>query len=328
MNDPRPLIIYHADCADGFTAAWVARRFFMRNLDIEPELRRGIYGQGAVTEADCAGREVYLLDFSYRREHVESLARVAKSLTVLDHHESAWKEWGEMGEPGSGKEGLLYAVGPLHVYFRRDQSGAMMAWMHFNPNWNPKPPERSIAKAMLQEVLNSKLDMGALTLVSYVQDRDLWKFELPDSRAINAWIFSYEYTTKNWDIMADLLDDHKIRDRIVSEGAAIERKHLKDIREFLDLGVRPMTIGGVEAPTANIPYHWGSDAGHVLLERFPDAPFAATYFERGDGQRVFGLRSRPGGTNVAEIARALGGGGHPNAAGFSKPRGWDGDPEA
>lgn len=308
MNEPVPLIVFHADCADGFTAAWVAHRFFTKVMGVTPELRRGVYGQGAVTPEDCEGRDVYLVDFSYRRPHVEAMAKKAKSICILDHHESAWKEWGTMGEPGSGREGLRYEDGNIYAYFRRDQSGAMVTWMHFNPNAPGK-----------------HLDMWALRLVEYVQDRDLWQFKLPDSRALNAFIFSYEYTLENWERLANVFNNQAEIADAVAEGLAIERKHFKDIKEFLALGARTMVLAGQTVPVANVPYHWCSDAARILLDDFAQAPFAATYYDRGDGRRVFSLRSNEGGANVADIARSYGGGGHPHSSGFEQPIGWEGD---
>lgn len=325
--DKAPLIVYHADCADGFTAAWVAHRHFQA-LGIEPELRRGIYGQGAVCEADVAGRDVYLLDFSYRRAHIEALAAAARSLTLLDHHESAWKEWGEIAPEGSGHEGLLVERGNMHVYFRRDQSGAMMAWMHFNPNYQV-PAASAQDRAFIRHALgmdHGRLDMEAVELVRYVEDRDLWRFALPQSREVNAWIFSHPYDLAEWDELAYVLNRDELKSFAIREGRAIERKHFKDIKEFAALAVTDMLIGGRLVAAVNCPYHWGADMGHHLLAEYPAIPFAATWYERSDGRRVFGLRSRKGSdVNVAEIAKAYGGGGHPNAAGFDMPSGWAGD---
>jgi nanoRNase/pAp phosphatase (c-di-AMP/oligoRNAs hydrolase) len=61
-----------------------------------------------------------------------------------------------------------------------------------------------------------------------------------------------------------------------------------------------------------------SEACAMLLERYPDAPFSAYYFDRADGLRQWGLRSI-GSFDVSKIAAKFGGGGHRNAAGFQTP---------
>jgi len=288
--DKAPLVIYHADCADGWTAAWVAHRAFARQ-GVVPELVRGVYGK---PPADVAGREVYMLDFTYPKADIIRMAESAKSVQVLDHHETAWKEWGEMSE---GREGLVYANDNLGLTFRRDQSGAMVTWNHFNPN---------------QE------DSEVLSLVRYVQDRDLWLFKMPRSREINAWIFAHEYTLDNWERLSIQLSDQRsgLFDMAVLRGGAIEKKHFKDIREFLAIARTDIALDGQVVPCVNAPYHWSSDAAHILAE---GRPFAAAWFDRGDGMRVFSLRSSESGLDVGAVAKKYGGGGHRHAAGFAQP---------
>lgn len=55
------------------------------------------------------------------------------------------------------------------------------------------------------------------------------------------------------------------------------------------------------------------DLGNMLAE---GEDFAAVFHEGADGWRHWSLRSKPGGADVSEIARAYGGGGHKHAAGF------------
>ena len=56
----QPLVIYHANCPDGFTAAWIARKAFGPDCEFIP----AHYGD---SPPDCTGRSVYILDFSYKR---------------------------------------------------------------------------------------------------------------------------------------------------------------------------------------------------------------------------------------------------------------------
>jgi len=154
----------------------------------------------------------------------------------------------------------------------------------------------------------------------YVQDHDLGRFSLENSREVAANLSSYPYDFEVWEALANAVDKH--RDRFVAAGAAIERKHDKDIDELLGQALRYMVIGGQRVPVANLPYTMASDAAGKLAE---GNPFAACYFDRADA-RVFSLRSRePDGSDVSEIASRYGGGGHKHAAGFQMPIGWEGD---
>ena len=75
-------------------------------------------------------------------------------------------------------------------------------------------------------------------------------------------------------------------------------------------------------PTINLPYMNCSDhVNRLLLESWPDlgAQVAAGYFRRGDGKWQFSLRSTAP-FDCSEIAKRFGGGGHPQAAGFTVDR--------
>jgi len=62
-----PLIIYHGNCPDGFTAAWVAARALG-----DHELFLGTYGEDPPYEL-AKDRQVFIVDFSYPRVKMECL---------------------------------------------------------------------------------------------------------------------------------------------------------------------------------------------------------------------------------------------------------------
>lgn len=221
---------------------------------------------------DVAGRELFLADFSYPLNIMEALLTSAASVTIIDHHASAEKTIAPLIEAG-------YVKG----IFDMEKSGAMLTWEWFHPE--EKPPR----------------------LLKYIQDRDLYRFDLPFSREITSALYSFEYDFQIWEtLMASDLEQLK------ADGIAIERKHQRDIRQLLKANTRRMCIGGYDVPVANLPNTMVSDAANLLAE---GEPFAACYWDTADG-RVFGLRSRKGGVDVAEVATGYGGGGHKHAAGF------------
>ena len=74
-------------------------------------------------------------------------------------------------------------------------------------------------------------------------------------------------------------------------------------------------ITGHRVPVASCSYDFVSEAAHELLNRNPDAPFAACIVRSHDGT-TYSLRSMDDRMDVSEIAKSYGGGGHRNAAGF------------
>lgn len=292
-----PLCIYHSNCADGFTAAWVVRQALGDGVDFHP----GIYQQ---PPPDISGRDVLLVDFSYKRSVIEDMRARAKSVLILDHHKTAEADLGDIPAAPSADtwratafDGKLAQGVRVASVFDMARSGAQVTWDFFNPD-KPRP-----------------------LLIDYTGDRDLWRFNLPLSREVNAYVFANEYTFKNWDYLHAHLRDHMDVQRIAEWGGAIEKKHHKDIAELVGVMKRRMVIGGIEVPVANLPYTLTSDAGHMMAQ---GEAFAACYWDTPEG-RIFSLRSTDTGADVSDIAKRYGGGGHRNASGFKMPIGWEGD---
>ena len=263
------LCIYHGNCADGFTAAWVVREYYGDKLvDFFP----GVY---QAPPPDVAERQhLIFVDFTYKRPVLLDLAEQVQTITILDHHATA-------------ADDLRDLPANVRTTFDMGRSGARLTWDHYFPK--EKPP----------------------AMLLHVEDRDLWRFNMPYSREIMAAIFSYPYDFKVWDkLMNDAPQNY------IMVGEAIERKHHKDVAELLAVSTRYMAIGGYYVPVANLPYTYSSDAGMKLAK---GEPFAACYWDSTDG-RNFSLRSvEDGGLDVSKIARQYGGGGHKHAAGFKVP---------
>ncbi|MCB2070021.1 MAG: hypothetical protein KDF67_10500 [Ottowia sp.] len=66
----RPIVIYHGNCADGFSAAWC----FWRKYGTGADYVAGVYQKDP---PDVTGRDVYLVDFSYKRAVVEQMLKAA-----------------------------------------------------------------------------------------------------------------------------------------------------------------------------------------------------------------------------------------------------------
>ena len=222
---------------------------------------------------DVENKDVIMVDFSYKRDVLIKMAERAKSILIIDHHKSA-------------KADLVDLPANVETIFNMEKSGAVMAWEYFNP-------DKKIPKLFL-----------------HIQDRDLWQFKLPHTREIQAAVFSYPYDFNVWE---KLIEHAQNTNHLVNEGVAIERKHFKDINEFIGVAAYRDMIAGYEVPVLNAPYFWSSDAGHIMGE---NESFAACYWDTPKG-RVYSLRSSEAGIDVSEIAAKFGGGGHHHAAGFS-----------
>jgi len=292
------VVYYHKNCADGFGAALaVWMKFPGMPIDFIPVA----YGD-TVELTDIEGKNVYVVDFSFDVETTKNMAAVSKSLTVLDHHKTAQAALEPLLD-----EGLIDGV------FDMEHSGAYLTWKWLYPNGNvPK-------------------------LIQIIQDRDLWKFEFPYTRDVQAALFSYPYDFITWRRILEQVEYATGLFDLQREGVAIERKHLKDIKELLDVSHRTMRFKGVyesvagqpgdlmNVPTANLPYTMASDACQLLMS-LNRKGMAATYYD-GKDARYFSLRSNNDDIDVSFVAKQYGGGGHKRAAGFQMPLGWEGETE-
>jgi len=154
-----PLVIYHANCWDGFCAAWVARKALG---EIE-----AVAAQYGTRPPDVTGRVTYVLDFSYPTTAMEIIALQAEQLVVIDHHQTAF----------ATLDRLRHYEHTTCIY-DNEKSGGRLAWEFFFPRhqWDSAP-----------------------WLVDYTEDRDLWRHALPDSQEINAALRSYPLDFDLWD---------------------------------------------------------------------------------------------------------------------------------
>jgi oligoribonuclease NrnB/cAMP/cGMP phosphodiesterase (DHH superfamily) len=278
----RPLVIYHGNCADGFSAAWCFWRKYHHGADYVA----GVYQQ---PPPDVTGRDVYLVDFSYKAPVVEQMLLHANSVTLIDHHKTAIDDLAPLKAQWAADPGAL--DGDNFGWFcDLERSGATLAWDYLFP------------------------DEARPLLLGHIEDRDLWRFKMPGTREIQAVVFSHEYTFEQWDALMSA--DQVGLLKMTAAGAAIERKHHKDVAELVKVCQRRMVIGGHDVPVASLPYTLVSDAAHAMAQ---GEPFAACYWDTAEG-RHFGLRATDDGLDVSDIAKQYGGGGHAKAAGFKVPR--------
>lgn len=218
------------------------------------------------------GRTVFIVDFSYPRTILEKMEESASSLVVIDHHKTAEE----------ALSGLDYC------HFDMTHSGAYLAWKYLFGEDNVP------------------------LLIRYIEDRDLWKWELEGSEEILSFVDSYKKTFDNWDELHRRLNKEydEAWCEVYESGRAILRYKNSIIKPILKRAYR-LRMGGKDVLTVNSSV-FQSELGSLLSE---SEPCAAVYYWNGR-EFIFSLRSNESGVDVSEIAKKYGGGGHRNAAGF------------
>lgn len=271
----RRVCIYHAGCPDGFGAAWAAWQAWGEDALY---VARG--HDDALSPADYAGDHVLFADIAPPPHAWKGLAEQVDQLVVLDHHVSARDRY--RAEPA-----LAAAVeeNGHHVVFDLAHSGAVLTWQHLHP-------ERPLPR-----------------LLAYIEDQDLWRWQLPSSREVNSTISSHLRSFDTWGRLAAAP-----LEALVAEGTPILRALRMEVDRAL-ASAHPVRVLGqrLEAVNARLQR---AEIGHELAERHAFGTPAGIVY-RLTGERVDVSIYSVGDFDVAKLAASLGGGGHRNAAGFT-----------
>lgn len=292
------MMLYHANCADGFGAAWAA---WMRWGDAVKYVPVA-YGS---PPPDVSGKHVLIGDFSFKRDTLREMGRAARSIIVLDHHKTAEADladwaiedvagtfWADDDPMKDVRRNDEFVGQPIAALFDMNKSGARMVWEFCHDGEVPR-------------------------LIQLVEDRDLWRFQFEDTKPFGLWLRSEPFDFERWELIAQELHDGRDASNILAEARAMQRMFDQQVADIAALA-RIGSLGGYQVPLCNCPPAFASEVGHKLLDDYPDAPFAASYSDQGTA-RGYSLRSRDDRADVSEIAKKFGGGGHRNAAGFGVP---------
>lgn len=335
----KPLILYHANCDDGFGAAFAAWLKFGDEAEYMPvaygdKKFQYLEGPGLVTDVQLYDRDIYILDFSFSRPIMMRMMSEANLLVWLDHHKTAFEMWDAqawMEQP----QGLNQIFGPgpngQHlVRLHNFKSGALLAWEYFHP------------------------DQPAPMLIQHIDDNDRWQFKLKTTKAFIAALRTWPHDFDVW-LKIALNKDHFDYHQMCDAGEAILRSQRSTLDMTLaatkrrvsikqpprlydrNMSPKPDELKFGEAPftrivkiedrdstcfadglSANLSAKiLTSDAGHDLATE--SGTFGLLWYlgDKGDTAHC-SLRSN-GDYDVSAIAKVFGGGGHRNAAGFQVP---------
>lgn len=295
----KPLLIYHANCTDGFGANFFAQKYFHDKLKmarsdiltIPAEYRK----EDQILETlrkHGRGRDVYIMDFSFSPEVVrKEILPISNKVVLLDHHKTAMEQWTE-------KEDFVLMEDNLFVKFDMKRSGALLAWEHF---FASEPYERGDIDHAIAE---------------YISDWDLFKFEYGETtRFFNAYLKSIPMTIDGWNPL-NVLDLTPLleKGKIIREtlNALIAKEVTSSAVVPIEITIEDKTYKGL---SLNMSSAFVSEVGNALAQK--EGTFALLW--KTNGTTAFCSLRSVRGYDCSKIATHFGGGGHPNASGFSIP---------
>ncbi|OGM96208.1 MAG: hypothetical protein A3B86_03645 [Candidatus Yanofskybacteria bacterium RIFCSPHIGHO2_02_FULL_38_22b] len=217
-------------------------------------------------------KEIYMVDVVYPAQYLKKLVKENKKVVAIDHHFSNQKAFNLISN------GL----------FDLNHSGAVLSWKYFHP-------KTEIPK-----------------FLKHVEDMDLWKFKLPKTKEIIAYLNVVEFGFKNWDkIYKDVEDKKKYREYI-KDGHLLLKYEDIIINKIVDNKAELVNFFGYKVYAVNSPvFH--SQIGNIFSKKLP--PLGIVWAQDKGGRVHISLRS-DGKIDVSKIAAKFRGGGHKASAAF------------
>jgi oligoribonuclease NrnB/cAMP/cGMP phosphodiesterase (DHH superfamily) len=210
---------------DGFGAAFALWKKFSDDAEYYP-------AKHGEEPPEVTDRDVYIVDFSYKRDVLKQICTDANHVTIIDHHISALHDLEDLDKEHDN----------LDLTFDMEHCGAVLTWMHVHDDPVPE-------------------------LLLDVEDRDLWKHQREGGKAVNAAIESYPFEFSTWQ---QWIADPDAREQLIKEGDAIQRYRRIQINQAKKRAVMG-TIAGYKVPIVNCHHAIVSEVAGELSEGHPFA---------------------------------------------------------
>lgn len=290
MLKEKVVIISHKNCIDGLASASIMQNFYeKKGFDTEVLFLQYSEEIKTIEELKKAAykiSEIIFTDFSFKAPEMITLCNYFKTIEIIvfDHHKTAEHEL----------EIAKKQCSNLKVLFDNTKSGAKICWDYCISN------EESLKEKYPEWIYN------------YIQDRDLWEWNLPDSKYINEAI---RFNVKANDIQSFInFCKETSSTKLIETGKILEKKTNQMVEDKISkikiLKVKEFEVVCINA-TENL-----SELGNALCLKY-NKP-ALMFFFTEDLKVVCSLRSTDDLEDISVLAKSFpGGGGHRNAAGFT-----------
>lgn len=278
------VVLFHYPCQDGLASGWITNHYHkLRNKSIE---LYPIQHGSPLDLSRLVEKKIIFCDWTPSPDVIEQVEQVVSEIKILDHHKTAQQ----------ALQSKPYAI------FDMEKSGAVLTWEYFFPT------------------------LSIPNFIQMIQDRDLWTWKLPESRNLTAGLFmlcdatrsnDYNDFTGLFEVFDGLFfvpDKFKfclelgsiVSKTVLSKANSLAESHAKRIDNYQ----------GHKVCIVNCPTDLSSDVGNILSS-MDSIDFAVLWkYNHPNQDYLVSLRSSDK-VDVSTIAKSFGGGGHPNASGFS-----------
>ncbi len=288
------IIVYHEYCSDGTASAWIVKRH-----NPYAKLVNCKAGQDPnLSIDDINSKKIIFVDICPSVNFINTYSQIVNKIVILDHHISAYRNI----------ENLENKPENLFTVFDMNKSGCMITWDYFNSQ------------------------LIRPWFINYIGDRDLWKWELPNSKNINTALFEDKHITFNG--LTTLYEKYICTEQInyvmeqMNERGAqinqfrnqlIEKETKKAIHCTFQFNDRVFNVWLYSGPE-----DLRSDIGNALMQiNFKDGlrpDFAVNWrYDVVTNEFWLSMRGEEWSPDLSVICKEYNGGGHPKASGCSLP---------
>lgn len=285
------VVLYHKACNDGKAAAWAVWNTLGDTAIYLP------YQYKDEWPRECKGMHVIMVDLSITFDEFMAINDDIKSLLIIDHHKSA-QELTHLFPPVANYEEYLKERPQMEhggrVHIDMEECGSVLAWRFFG-----NLPKDTIVPLALQ----------------MVNDYDLWKHVIPDTKSFNAWLAQSSVSIQAFN--TQVLKGDEIDESVLEIGDALLAKDASIASSVVKNYVCPCESNkGLKYALVNGPHHLRNEISDLLVDKYD---FVVVY-NRRSAVTVVSLRGKKGGgVDLSALAKRYGGGGHMDAASFSFP---------
>ena len=330
MSVKTDLIIVHSPCRDGYTAELCARLYYKRraenstkpvedipNSDISMVNDFEVWGvepnsetclkmlKERTTKFINSGKKINnirIFDLAIQPDHANYLVGAfdCTDIEIYDHHKTFKEAWNEYKK----NDPAMYSIWEDKLHYDVSHCGAYLAWQYYFPG----------------------TDVPAYIL--YVEDRDLWRFDAPNSVEINEALFcnhikygEHEEYLKTYFQFSSSQDENRYYDTLAEVGKSLINAKNRRMETLYKTGYF-IKFDGYKIFACNASHMDASDLGNFAVTKGDcDAAFLWRYVPETNtiGISVRTDNKNPNALDASELCKKYGGGGHKNAAGFEIP---------
>lgn len=317
------LVLHHTD-NDGFCCAALAKNYLVLAYDIPSDTDFITYyhgGQSPSTKLNRPIREgetVYILDLGLDEVIFDFIAKCLSEgakVVHIDHHKSTL----DYMEKLTDVQKNIYSQ--VTQFFETAVSATLLTYAYamFDDTERTHPNDvdfgttSDFSKLLIWAHTPKERIYHIPLVVRYVDDFDVWRFALDDTKAFHYGFDAAEYrrkpTTKEWKNL--IYGDSDVVPKIIERGRIIFEDRKNQYNDIMKYAFET-SVNGIKCLALNTT----AGTSEVFGKRIDDYPMCVMFFYNGAINKwKIEFRSGEHGMDVSTIAASFGGGGHFHAAG-------------